>query len=254
MRLSKKGVINVSKKWLFALLTGASLALLAGCTQDVTVQTGEGKNNAITVEGVAEVEVAPDMAYLLLTVETKDEDSAVAKNNEAKASKEVIGSLKEAGVKEKEIETKNYQIHQYRDYFGMENGKEQSKEVYHVSHQIKVTVSDVTKVSGVLEAVAGKKFVQISSVNYDVKEKEAHIQEAMKKATKNAESRAKAIAEATDTSVKSLNAIKVLSTQQAMYGERALFNDTIAEKSEQTPINPEMQTIHITVEATYNTK
>lgn len=244
----------MKKKWLLALVTGAAVMALAGCGKDITVNTGNVQNNTIVVEGIGEIEVEPDVAYVMLTIETKHEDSTIAKGNETKTSNDVIGLLKKAGLKEKEIQTKNYQIHQYRDYLGVVDGKEQSKEIYHVSHQIKVTVSDITKVSEVLEVVAGKNFVQISSINYDVKEKETHIQEAMKKATKNAESRANAIAEATGTSVKSLNTVKVLSNNHAIYNERAMFNDAMAEKSDQTPINPETQNIQITVEATFNTK
>lgn len=243
----------MKKKWLLALLAGTSMVLLAGCGQDITVQTGEEKTNMITVEGVAEIEVEPDMAYLLLTVETKDEKSSVAKENEAKTSKEVIEALRNVGLKDKEIVTKNYQIYQYRDYLGTVDGKEQSKEIYHVSHRIKATINDISKISDVLAAVAGKNFVQISSITYDVKEKETHIQEAMKLATKNAEARAKAVAEAAGTSVKSLNSITVLSSQDMLY-TRSLANDMMMEKSEQTPINPETQTIKMTVQGVFNTK
>lgn len=243
----------MKKKWLLALLAGATMVALTGCGKDVTVHTGGEKVNVVTVEGVAEIEVTPDVAYLLLTVETKDEVSTVAKDTEAKTSKSVLEALKKAGLSDKVIETKNYQIHQYRDYLGMVDGKEQTKEIYHVSHQLKVTIDDIAKVSEVLEAVAGKNFVQISSISYDVKEKESHIQEAMKQATKNAEARAKAVAEAAGTSVKSLNSVTTLASQ-SVYGTRMAMDMAFAEKSEQTPINPETQTIQITVQATFNTK
>lgn len=243
----------MKKKWLLTLLAGATMATLAGCGKEVTVHTGQEKANVITVEATAEVDVVPDVAYLFLTIETKDEVSTVAKENEAKTSKSVIEALKKAGLSDKVIETKNYQIHQYRDYLGTVDGKEQTKEIYHVSHQLKVTINDIAKVSEALEAVAGMNFVQISSISYDAKEKETYIQEAMKQATKKAEARAKAVAEAAGASVKSLNSVIVLS-HQPVYSTRVAMDMAFAEKEEATPINPEAQTIQMTVQATFNTK
>lgn len=242
--------MDVRKKWTLAITGSVLVLLLAGCGDNVSVLTGETKSNQIAVEGIGEIKAEPNVAYVSVNVESKDELSGVAKKTETETSKKVIESLKALGMKEKEVETTNYQVEKYRDYIG----GDAFIDLYRATHQIKVTVNDITKITSVLDALAGKENVQISAVIYDVKEKEHLIQEAMAIATKNAEERAKAIATAAKASIKSMNTIQVVSDVNQYPVMEIGYASKSMDSAESTPITPQTQTIKITVQASFNIK
>lgn len=147
------------------------------------------KMNVVSVNGVGEITVEPDVAYINIGVETRDLDAAIAQQENAKRMEEVINALKKAGITEDDMKTTNFSIYQHYNY----NFEEPKIEYHVVNNTLMVTINDVDNVGAVIDAAAVNGSNRINSINFGVKDETKYYEEALKVAMTNAEGKASAI-------------------------------------------------------------
>lgn len=147
------------------------------------------KTNVVSVNGIGEVVVEPDVAYINIGVETRNLDASVAQQENAKKMGEVISALKKAGISEDDIKTTNFSIYQQYNY----NFEEPKVENHVVNNTVLVTINDVSNVGAVIDAAAASGSNRINAVNFGVKDQSKYYEEALKVAMENAEGKATAI-------------------------------------------------------------
>jgi uncharacterized protein YggE len=81
-----------------------SLIFLA-CAPSTLAQDNCARPRLISVNGTAEVNVAPDQAVLRLGVESRDKELALAKSRHDERVKKLIGIARDAGIEAKYIQT-----------------------------------------------------------------------------------------------------------------------------------------------------
>jgi uncharacterized protein YggE len=182
-------------------LTGASLAPAravtvqqGGPTPQVTTQTSGG----ITVVGIGQASGSPDIARVVIGVETQDKDikKAIADNNTQMTA--LLNSLKAAGIAAKDIQTMNYSVSVENPQVPM--GQTGSTEtpptvIYHVSNQVNVTVRDITKLSDVLDEAVTSGANTIYGVSFDVSDPVKLQDQARTQAVADAKARAEKLAQ-----------------------------------------------------------
>jgi uncharacterized protein YggE len=156
-------------------------------SQSYAAETSESVR-LVTVQGVGEVTVKPDMATINIGVETEDKDAAFAQSSNARLMDAVSKAIKELGVKEDELQTSQYNIYKSRNY-----GDESQEEFFVVTNTLTVTVNDISKVGAIIDASSKAGANKINSINFSVKDESKYYQEALKNAMTSAKGKATTI-------------------------------------------------------------
>lgn len=173
------------------------LVLLAACQPSTVVVSKDTAEpvNEIRVSGSSEFDVSPDLAEIRVRVETQGPDAQEAQRQNSDLSNSVFDALLKAGVRRQDIETYNYNIHRVQEWNPDKRRTEDKG--FRVSNSFKVTTRQLGKVGGLLDAAvqAGANNVEgISFMLSDDRKGEART-EALKLAAKNAQEKARALAD-----------------------------------------------------------
>lgn len=150
------------------------------------------EKNTILSYGNAKAELAPDMAYVDLRVHVKEATAEEARAAEAVAAEQVRRALLGLAITTDDLETTNYFLSQsYRDSKGkrVEDG-------FEAGSSIRVTVHDLSKLSKVVDATAGKGVSSIENVRFALSDKNVHQRALLAAAVENAKLKAAIVANA----------------------------------------------------------
>lgn len=143
----------------------------------------------ITVSANGTISIKPDTVSIIATVETINEKSDVAVNENISIIDKTTKLIKNLGINEKDIKTENYTLN-YR-----ENYNSKSNEMkYYAKNQIFITTNDLEKTSQILSALNEGGVNNIGTVNFYASNKEKFENEAYKLAYENAKEKAQLIA------------------------------------------------------------
>lgn len=142
----------------------------------------------VSVQGVGEITVKPDMATINIGVQTEDKDAAFAQSSNARLMDDVSKAIKALGIKEEDLKTSQYNIYKSRNY-----GEDNDEEFFVVSNTLTVTVNDISKVGDVIDASSKAGANKINSINFSVKDESKYYQQALKNAMTSAKGKATTI-------------------------------------------------------------
>lgn len=183
-----------------ALMSAAAIGL-AFSVMPAQAQTMHQMNHnsiqpetTLSISANAEVSSAPDIAFLNGGVisEAKTAQDALRQNANDMAG--VFAALKAAGVPEKDIQTSNFSLNPRYEY--PKNG-ERILTGYQVSNQVTAKVTDLDNVGAVIDAMVAQGGNSFSGVSFAVEDPSDLVNEARRKAIKEAMARAELYAEAT---------------------------------------------------------
>ncbi len=190
----------MSNRLAFALagtvLVGAAALLCAPAMAQQNPATQPSPR--ISVIGEGEVNVAPDMAILNLSVlrEADTARAALTANNEA--MKQVLAALKEAGIAERDLQTSGLSIQPRYAQPGKDRAGEPKISGYSVSNALTVRVRNLADAGGILDKVVGLGVNQGGGIAFVKDDMKPTLTEARKRAVADAVARAKTLAEAAE--------------------------------------------------------
>jgi uncharacterized protein YggE len=173
------------------------LALSACGPSNITVQP-QPFQRTITVTGTGKVTLTPDIAYINIGVHSQDASASVAMTANSASAQAVIEAIKTAEVAEKDIQTTNFSIYPQQQYDG--NGKITGI-IYMVDNTVYVTVRDLTKLGGLLDACVRAGANNVNSISFDVADKTAALSQARLAAVAEARKQADELTGATHVSL-----------------------------------------------------
>lgn len=192
-----------------AAMAAAAAAGLAACAwtpgpasaQGVTMQTpGIQPETTISLDGVGEVDRAPDLANVSVGVSIDGETAAEAMSKQAEQMNGVVAALRTSGVAERDMQTSNLTLNPVYDY-NRPDGRPRLTG-YNASNEMRVTVRDIARLGAALDAIVKSGGNTINGVSFGLsKEKEA-MNEARVNAIKDAAARAELYASAVGYRVK----------------------------------------------------
>lgn len=150
----------------------------------------------ILVSGSGDVQAAPDMAILDLTVlrEAKSAREAMTDNN--KAMTQVLAAMKEAGIAERDLQTSGINIQPTYTYPTEKNGLKAPKITgYSVTNGLTVRVRDLDKVGSLLDKSIDLGVNQSGGLRFVNDDPSKQLMAARKKAMENAMEKAKILTE-----------------------------------------------------------
>ncbi len=196
----------MKRKWLLIISLALVLAVvgLYGCSSGDTPLGGSpssleinlaNQQEGIWVTGTGEVSVVPDIVSLRLGIEAQQTSVAQAQTQAAEAMDEVMATLIDNGVAEKDIQTQYFSIRQVTKW-----DREKDEEIvigYRVTHMVTAKIREIDKAGTIIDAVAeaGSDLTRIDSINFSVDDPSPYYEEARPKAMADAKAKAEQLAE-----------------------------------------------------------
>ena len=167
--------------------------------------------NTITVEGTASITATPSIAYVNIGVATFDKEAAVAQSDNAAKMDQVYKALDSLGIAKDKIKTVSYYISPRYDY----SNNVTTLSGYDVTNGIEVTVTDLTKVSQVLDMTVAQGINQANSISFGLTDEENDklYTQALTEAVASAKAKADALATAAGVTIS--NPIQIVEGSQA---------------------------------------
>ncbi len=194
--------VTMRKKLSIPIILLVAAALLSACSG--TIQFGQAQTRNINVTGNAQVLLTPDIAYISIGVQTQAPNAkdAVASNNTQ--SQAVIGAITGQGVDPKDIRTSNFSIYQQTQTGP--NG-ETTGIIFVTDNTVYVTVRDLTKIGGILDASVAAGANSIYGITFDVQNKDAALATGRDEAMTDAQSQAQQLAKAAGATLGAVQSI-----------------------------------------------
>ncbi len=147
--------------------------------------------NKITMMGTGEIRLVPDVAVVSIGVETLNDSLSVAQKENADNINNLINVLKDMGVAEENIKTKNFYVYQRYDYTQGE-----AFMGYQVSNYLDFRTKDVDGVGNIISKLLESGANRFSGISFTIENYEEAYKTALEKALDNAKSKASAITNA----------------------------------------------------------
>jgi uncharacterized protein len=147
---------------------------------------------AITVTGTGTIDVTPDVARVMVIVQTSAPNATQAEADNATAADRVRANLGRAGVAASDIRTLSLQVwpqYDYRTGQSVLNG-------FQASHTLQFTVHQLGRIGAVIDAAVAGGATTVEGITYDTNDHTAASAQALAKAVKDAQVKARAMADA----------------------------------------------------------
>jgi uncharacterized protein YggE len=195
-----------SKTLSILILVMCGALLLTACGAPALAQGETLSQPTLSVYGSGKAYLTPDLATINIGVHTEGDQASetVALNNGQ--SEQVVQALRDAGIAANDIQTSNFSIYnnQKFDPSGQVSGTS-----YVVDNSVFVTVRDISTISDTLSAVVEAGANSINSIQFDVSDKSAGLEEAREAAIADAQAQAEQIAESTGFELGEIQSIVV---------------------------------------------
>lgn len=218
------------------------------------VGTAPAATRSMTVNGVGQVSLNPDIAYIYIGVRTDAESAAeaVAQNNTK--TEQLIAALKAAGIADADLRTSNFSI--WSNMLYSPDGQPTGKTSYQVENTVYVTVRDLTKLGDILDQAVKSGANNINSIQFDVADKTEAMAKARQAAVEAAKKQAGELATAAGVSLGGIQSISYFdSTPGPVYDMAKGMGGGGAEAVQASvPITPGTMQISVNVTLTYEIK
>lgn len=149
--------------------------------------------NTIAVSGMAEQEVAPDMAYIDVGINVRVDDAETARTQEAQIASQIRRALLGLAITDNDLQNTSYYL--YQEYKVDRNGV-RTADKYVLDSSIKVTVKDLDKLSQVIDNVVEAGATNISNITYALSTQNIIQRQLLATAVENARDKAAVVANA----------------------------------------------------------
>lgn len=149
--------------------------------------------NTIAVSGMAEQEVAPDMAYIDVGINVRADDAETARTQEAQIASQIRRALLGLAITDNDLKNTSYYL--YQEYKVDRSGV-RTADKYVLDSSIKVTVKDLDKLSQVIDNVVEAGATNISNITYALSTQNIIQRQLLATAVENARDKAAVVANA----------------------------------------------------------
>ena len=156
----------------------------------------ENNISKLRVDGEGKVTAAPDMATIVLGVESRSTKAAEAVEENARLMNQTINALREAGIIDSQMQTSRFSLTTMPQDEPLTAKAEQEPPVFLATNQVTVKLDDTEGVGQVLDAAVGAGSNSIQEVRFDLKDPTPQNDEAMTLAIKDAQRKAQVAASA----------------------------------------------------------
>ncbi|MBN1176082.1 MAG: SIMPL domain-containing protein [Dehalococcoidales bacterium] len=236
----------MKKMWLavIGVVMVIGVVALAGCSGGVdgTLEL-KGQLNSqqegIWVNGEGKVTAVPDVAIISVGIEAQETTVAAANDEARVAMDDVMNALKDAGIKDEDIQTQYFNINRVTRW---DDEKRQEEVIgYRVTNVVTAKIRKVEDAGAVIDAVAdaGGDLTRINNISFTVDDPAPYQAEARKLAVADAAAKAKTLAEVADVTLGKATYISESSYMPGpIYRDMVGVAEAAAAPGVETPISP----------------
>lgn len=238
-----------TKFFAFAIL--ALALVLSACGPTTINQEAPVSPRTLNVNGVGQVYLTPDIAYVNIGVNTQSPSASESVATNKQQSNAVIEAIKAAGVDEKDIHTTNFSIWSNPTYDanGLVSGT-----TYVVDNTVNVAVRNLDSLGDLLDSAISAGANSIYSIQFDVADKSAAVKEARASAVEDAKTQAQELSDAAGLSLGEIQTISFYESTPVANFEGKGGGGGVAAGDTVVPIQPGQLAISVTVSMTYSIK
>jgi len=238
---------KVLKNPVILILTAVVLIGSACQAQPLQAVDSHSQPQTIRVEGSGQVSLDPSLARISIGVETESDSvqDAVSANN--KRVEQLMETLLELGISEEDIQTSQFNIRQQKDRERvLEEGSEPGA-AYVVTNAVRVTLRDLDQLGNVLDEAVQAGANSINNIQFDAENKEEANTQALELAMKDAQARAKVIADSAEVKLGKIHSVETFGGGP-VYAEERMETESA---SAAVPISPGQLDIQVRVNVSY---
>jgi uncharacterized protein YggE len=242
--------VTMRTKILIPTMILIAAVALSACS--ASVQLGQTQPRTISVNGNAQVILAPDVAYISIGVhsEAKTATEAVASNNTQ--TQAVIDAIKAQGVDAKDIQTTNFSVYQQQK---TSPTGESLGTFFMADNTVYVTIHDITKIGDILDAAISAGANNIYGITFDVQNKEAALATGRDQAMADAQAQAEQLAKAAGSSLGDVQNISYYSSAPSpIYYDNKVAAPAGVGGGGSVPISTGQLTLTVSVSVVYGLK
>ncbi|MBB4572259.1 SIMPL domain-containing protein [Rhizobium lentis] len=227
-------------------------ALLALPLAAAPVLAQEAKpREVISVTGDGESSMAPDMAIVTLSVVKQAKTAREALDENNKAMKDVLDSLKSGGIAERDLQTSGFSIQPQYNYPQPVDGQQQQPQLigYQTINAVTVRLRDLAKLGQVIDQSVTLGINQGGDIQFTNDKPEAALEDARKNAVTEAVKKAKTLSEA--AGVKLGRIIEINENEPRPLPQPAYRATMMKEADAAVPVQGGETTYHVSVTVTF---
>jgi uncharacterized protein YggE len=217
------------------LLAASSCALAAEINVSKLIVQGEGKASA-----------APDMATIVLGVETRNASASAAAADNARLMNNTVNALRAAGIAEKDIQTSRYSLTTEPQEEPKVAGEKPKVPEFIATNQVTIRLNDTSDVGKILDAAVSAGSNSIQEVSFDLMNPKPEKDKALTFAIEDAGHKAEVAAKAAGVKLGKVLEISEGYGYVAPAAKSAVFADGAI-----TPIQPGEMVVTSSVTLTY---
>jgi len=231
----------------FSLIVGIIVGPIIANNHTQAADTTGTPEHTLTVSGMGDVSVAPDVADVMIGVSVTKPTVKDARDAAAISMTAILAAVKKDGVADKDIATVNLSLSPVYDYSS--NSSAPRLTGYQYSNTIKVTVRDLAKVPAVVDDATAAGATTIQGISFRLDKPKPVEAQARQLAMTDARAKADALASAAGVSIKGVASISEMTVASPIYYSAAGLADKAA--SVATPIQSGTTDIMIQVTVSY---
>ena len=228
---------------LAGIIVGPLMSGRSTLAADPTATTPE---HTVSVTGMADVSVAPDVADIVIGVMVQKSTVSAAQSAAATSMSAVIAALKKDGVDDKDIVTVNLSLNPVYDY---SNGSTPRLVGQQFSNTVKVTVRNLKTVSAVIDDAIAAGATTLSGISFRLNDPKQAQAQARALAVADAKAKADALAAAAGVSIKGVASITETTIQTSPVP--VAYSLDAAGKAASTPVQAGTTDIVVQVSISY---
>lgn len=241
---------------LAGLLTGAALLAhtacaspTAGAQPPAATSADDQEQRTISVSGTGTASARPDRVVLRLGVETTAETARQAVSDNSRHMAAVIGTLREAGVPDENIQTQTVQLRARYETVRTEFGQaDQPQPVgYTASNVVEARTADLEAVGQLLDQAVQAGANRIEGLRFELSDPTPLLQQAREAAWHDAEQKAQQLASLADVEL-----ARVMTINEATTAPRPVARVALELADVAVPIEPGAQDIHVDLQVAWS--
>lgn len=180
------------------------------CVLALAITPAWSLDKVLEITGNGELQVVPDMAQLIVSVETRATEAKEAITQNAQSSKKVIDYLKKTIKDDNAIQTGQFNLNPVYEY---DNARKKSNLTgYQVTNQIQLETKDLSKLGNLMDEIVNLGATRIDGLTFKHSNEKQLSDEALKKAILNGKQQAQLIADTAGISLGKIVNIRPVSS------------------------------------------
>jgi len=153
--------------------------------------------NTITVSDTGEIYAKPDLGITSFSVKTEKKTVAQAMTENTQKMNQIIDSMKDLGVEEKDLKTTTFNIYPRYDYINtitFDRGK-RVLAGYEITQSLQVKIRDLDKIGQIIESATDAGANQVGNLSFTIDNEDEFKKQAREEAINKAKIKAKELAD-----------------------------------------------------------